>query len=126
MSFSFPFSVFVIPPAVFCFLDVGLLSFLGPATKQNYELVTITAKINPVSRPESDTPFGHALPYGLHIAKIADLDPCECSAYFQGGPHIKVVEPLIEWCFTFLCNIDNELNYVVRMVTYRLLYVNYV
>lgn len=52
-------------------LDVGVLTFLGTATKQDDEYVAVLPKINAVTRPKVDAVFRNALTDRFYIGQIA-------------------------------------------------------
>jgi hypothetical protein len=48
-----------------------LLAFLSPAAKQNYKALTVTAKIDSISRAEVDAVFLNAASNALCIEEVA-------------------------------------------------------
>ena len=92
-------------------LDVLGLAFLRAATEQNHKLIAILAKIDAIAWAEGDASLRYALPYWLHVAKVAGLDPRKRGSYLQGCDRIELVKLIIERCFSLVSDIDNKLNH---------------
>ena len=57
------------------------MSIFAATTKQNYDLVTMTAKIDAVSRSIGDASLNHATTNRLSITEIAECDPSDSHTY---------------------------------------------
>src|SRR5665811_1465093 len=69
------FASFVVLPITDRRVDVALLPLLRSARQQDQQCLPISREIDPVSRPEIDLVFQHALADGFYVGEIALLHP---------------------------------------------------
>ena len=92
-------------------VEIEPLAFFCAATEQDHKRVAVLAKMDAIAWAEGDTPFGHALPYGLHIAQVAGFNPRERGSNLQSCGRIELGKPVLERCFSLFSDIDTEFNH---------------
>lgn len=61
------------------------LAFLSPAAKQNYKALTVTAKIDSISRAKVDAVFLNAASNAFCIGEVALCHSSNRDRHFRGG-----------------------------------------
>jgi hypothetical protein len=103
-------TLFVVSPVRLGLGDVTLLTLLRSAGQQDYELLTILAKIHPVSGAKVDPPLAYAFANRFHITETADFDPGNGGADFGGCAGVEALEPVGERAGSICGFVLNNLN----------------
>jgi len=77
-------------------VDVALLPLLRAARQQDQQCIPAARKIDPVSRPEIDLVFQHALADGFYVGKIALLHPGDGADNLCSHHRVQIREPFSE------------------------------
>jgi hypothetical protein len=92
---------------------IVLLAFLVPPPEQNYKALAVTAKIDPIPRPEVDAVFLNAASNAFCIREVALCYPSHRDRHFRGGRGVQSIKPLRVWgasvCSEIFAYLNREL-----------------
>jgi len=72
------------------------LAFLGAATEQDDQHITVLAEVNAVARPEVDFILGNTFADSFDVRGVALAQPVERCRDLGGSNRIQTVEPFAE------------------------------
>jgi hypothetical protein len=77
-------------------VDVALLPLLRAARQQDQQCLPVAREIDPISRPEIDLVFQHALADGFYVGDIALLHPGDAAGNLGARYRVQIREPFSE------------------------------
>src|ERR1700676_4833941 len=107
-------TLLVSPPIVMGRFDVPLLQFLCSARQQNHDRVAVSPKINPVTWPEIDLVFQHALSNAFHIGEIPLLHAGYRTGDLGACYRVQSCEPVGEGRGITQSNVVTDFKHTVR------------